>query len=118
MAESTPIRAVMFFVDSPRNAGQWYADHVGGGAPLHVDGDFAWFEVGTLEVGFHPSDDDLNPRGASQVVYWQTDDVEAARQRLLSAGCAPHRGPLTVSPDRQICQVLDPFGNVLGLDGP
>lgn len=40
------------------------------------------------------------------------------RDRLPAAGCTHHRGPLRISPDRRICQVVDPFGRVIGLDGP
>jgi len=34
-----------------------------------------------------------------------------------SRASRPHRGPLRIGPERQICQLMDPFGNVFGLDG-
>ncbi|WP_374583024.1 VOC family protein [Frankia sp. CiP3] len=37
--------------------------------------------------------------------------MDAAHARLLAAGCTHHRGPLTVTEGRRICQVTDPFGN-------
>jgi hypothetical protein len=29
-----------------------------------------------------------------------------------------HRGPLAIDATRSIAQLVDPFGNVFGLDGP
>jgi hypothetical protein len=36
---------------------------------------------------------------------------------MLRAGCESWRGPLRLSPERRICQLRDPFGNIFGLDG-
>lgn len=51
--------------------------------------------------------------------YWSVTEVDAVRQRLLDAGCTPHRGPLDVGDGtgRKIAQLVDPFGNVIGIDG-
>ncbi|WP_371095730.1 VOC family protein [Streptomyces sanglieri] len=48
--------------------------------------------------------------------------VQAARrrvrERLLAAGCEHHRGPLVIGPGRRIAQLRDPFGTVVGIEGP
>ena len=85
------------------------------GRPVIV---YAWFYVDGIEYGFHPADDARNPRGGSPVVCWFVESHDAARGRLLAAGCAPHRGPLRVDGNRQISQLVDPFGTIFGLDGP
>jgi hypothetical protein len=110
------VRAVMLFVDEPRTAAQWWADHLGGHAVVRSKEVFCWYEVGGVEVGFHPPDDQRNPRGGSPVVYWAVAELEAERARLLASGCRAHQGPLTVYATRTICQLVDPFGNVFGLD--
>jgi predicted enzyme related to lactoylglutathione lyase len=108
----------MFFAEEPETCGRWWAEHLAGGIELQVVGDFCCFDVGGVEIGFHPADTDRNPRGGSPVVYWTAMDVHAQRQAFLDAGCTPHRGPNDVEPGRRICQLVDPFGNVFGLDGP
>ena len=114
-----PVRAVMFFAPRPEQSCRWWAQHLGGSAEVHVEpGGFCWFGAGGVEVGFHPADPIRNPVGGSPVIYWAVEDVGATRAGLLAAGCTAHRGPLTVSGDRRICQLVDPFGNVFGLDGP
>ncbi|QMU71441.1 VOC family protein [Streptacidiphilus sp. P02-A3a] len=111
--------AVMAFADSPDEAAAWYGNLLG--VPVHREVSesgavFAWVEHAGVEIGFHPADDERNPRGGSPVVYWRVADVDKALAWLLEAGCTHHRGPLRVSPQRQIAQVIDPFGVVLGVD--
>ncbi|MEV8566750.1 VOC family protein [Streptomyces sp. NPDC051322] len=114
------VRAVMVFSDDPPTSARWWADALGGEARIESDGTavFAWVDVNGVELGFHPADDQRNPRGGSPVVYWSVSSVTATRERLLAAGCTHHRGPLDIDADRHICQLVDPFGTVFGLDGP
>ncbi|MGB8202435.1 MAG: hypothetical protein WCF33_22575 [Pseudonocardiaceae bacterium] len=35
-----------------------------------------------------------------------------------AAGCLHHRSPLRINGQCQICQLTDPFGTIIGLDGP
>ncbi|MFC9228325.1 VOC family protein [Streptomyces decoyicus] len=62
-------------------------------------------------------DEQRNKRGGSPVPYWSVDSLETAREMLLGAGCIHHRGPLDVGDGRKIAQVVDPFGNIIGIDG-
>ena len=114
---ATPLRSVMTFADSPAEVARWWAAALAGDAPVtHLEG-FSFFELDGVEFAFH-HDDGLNLRGASPVVYFAVDDVEAARTRLGAAGATLFRGPLEIDARRRICQMTDPFGNVIGLDGP
>lgn len=107
---------VMVFVDDPEAASRWWSDVLD--TPARTQDGYVWVEIGGVELGFHPADDERNPRGGSTVVYWRVTDLTAARERMLAAGCRPHRGPLRIAADRRICQLTDPFGLVFGLDGP
>ena len=79
---------------------------------------FAWFDVGGVEFGFHPADAGKNPVGGSPVVYLRAEDLAMALNRAESKGARRHRGPLSIGASRSIVQLVDPFGNVFGLDGP
>ena len=79
---------------------------------------FAWFDVGDTEFGFHLSDAENNPVGGSPVVYLRVEDLSAAVTRAESIGARLHRGPLAIDASRSIAQLVDPYGNVFGLDGP
>jgi predicted enzyme related to lactoylglutathione lyase len=105
----------MFFVSQPIEAANWWARAMN--TVAQHEGEYSFVEVGELEFGFHPNDDERNPRGSSTVAYLSTDDFEAKRSHFLRLGCTMHRGPLDVSATRMIAQLTDPFGNVFGLDG-
>ncbi len=108
----------MFFVADPEEACSWWIEHLAPESERRRDGPFWWFEKEGVEVGFHPEDAERNPPGRSTVVYWHADNLEERRQQLIDAGCTPHRGPLVIEPRRKICQLIDPFANCFGLDGP
>lgn len=113
-----PVRAVMFFVQDQPAAAAWYRDVVLGDGEVVEDEGYWYVEVEGVEVGFHPADPERNPPGGSVVTYFSTSHLDRARTAAIAAGATPHRGPLDVAHDRAICQLLDPFGNLFGLDGP
>lgn len=113
------VRAVMIFADDPIVVASWWADLLG--CPndrVSLEGGFVWFGVGDIEFGFHPSDALKNSAGGSPVVYLRVEDHSAAVARAESKGARLHRGPLAIGASRSIAQLIDPFGNVFGLDGP
>ncbi|MER5972131.1 VOC family protein [Streptomyces sp. NPDC002055] len=114
------IRTVMVFVDDPEGAARWWAELLKTEPHFDINGTsiYAWLDIEGIELGFHPASPKSNPHGRSTVPYWVVDDVHQVRERLLDAGCTHHRGPLRVETGRQICQLVDPFGTVFGLDGP
>ena len=115
------VRTVMVFVDDPTAAAFWYAPLFGDPPvqTLPTEGThFAWFETDGIELAFHPTDTELNPGGRSVVAYWSVASVAKARTALLARGATHHRGPIVVDASRSICQLIDPFGTVFGLDGP
>lgn len=112
-----PLRAVMFFVGDQAAAATWYRDVVVGAGEVTEDQGYYFVEVEGVEVGFHPADPDRNPPGRSVVAYFATDHLDEARSAAIQAGAQHHRGPLDISEERAICQLIDPFGNVFGLDG-
>jgi predicted enzyme related to lactoylglutathione lyase len=113
----------MVFTLDPEKSARWWADVLN--AKVHLgdgdgDGDsvYAWFDLDGIEYGFHPAEDHRNPRGGSPVVYWAVDNLHTTREHLLAAGCTHPRSPLRIDKQRQICQLIDPFGTIIGLDGP
>ncbi|MBW3086245.1 hypothetical protein KEM60_02456 [Austwickia sp. TVS 96-490-7B] len=107
----------MFFVDDQEAAATWYRDNILGTGEITENEGYWFLNVDGTEIGFHPADPDRNPSGGSVVVYFATQHLDRARQQALQANATHHRGPLDISADRAICQLIDPFGNVFGLDG-
>lgn len=93
-----------------------YFERPGGGEPAaYVEfrvGDHQ-HELGLVDSRYSPGEPAAHAGGA--VLYWHVDDVEAALDRLLSLGAAPHQ-PVTHRGEGFVtASVVDPFGNVLGV---
>jgi predicted enzyme related to lactoylglutathione lyase len=114
------VSTIMTFAEDPEASARWWARVLATDVHLDVDGNsvYAWIQLGDIEYGFHQADDARNPRGGSPVVYWAVNDLDAARKHLLDAGATHHRGPLQVTPGHRICQLTDPYGTIVGLEGP
>jgi predicted enzyme related to lactoylglutathione lyase len=109
----------MIFADEPIAVASWWADLLE--CPrdrVMFEDEFVFFDVGDIEFGFHPADAGKNSVGGSPVVYLRVDDHSAAVSRAESKGARLYRGPRAIDASRSIAQLMDPFGNVFGLDGP
>lgn len=109
----------MFFVERPLVSAEWWTELLGVSRDqIRIDQDFAYFDAGDIEFGFHLADMEKNPPGRSSVVYVGVEDHAASIERATALGATLHRGPLDVGAERRIAQLVDPFGTVFGLDGP
>jgi predicted enzyme related to lactoylglutathione lyase len=107
---------VLMFVPAVRPAAEWYG-RVLGIAPRFVDENFASIRIGTAELCFHVADAKVPAGRAGQVGYWRVQSVSAARSRFEAAGATLYRGPLGIENGQAICQLADPFGNLVGVIG-
>jgi predicted enzyme related to lactoylglutathione lyase len=88
---------IVVFVDDSPAAARFWAEALD--APHRLADGGALVEPGFAQLFFHPVDrettaagEEKNPRGASAVVYLAVEDFDAARERLLAAGCEPGGG--------------------------
>lgn len=117
------VAQIVVFVEEPHAAARFWGEVLE--APHRLAGGGALVDLPFAELFFHPADDEKtptgeqkNPWGSSTVVYLAVEDLDAARERLIDAGCVPWRGPIEIESRRRICQLRDPFATVWGLDGP
>lgn len=52
------------------------------------------------------------------VLYWSVPAFETAVQHFIVLGAQLYRGPMAIEAGMVMCQLEDPFGNLLGLRGP
>jgi predicted enzyme related to lactoylglutathione lyase len=87
----------------------WYMKFLG--FPPYFDQPFyVGFNVGGYELGLSP--DAAQPSVGS---YWGVKDIVAAHARLLELGAEPRTDIQDVGEGIRVADVLDPFGNVLGI---
>jgi predicted enzyme related to lactoylglutathione lyase len=60
-----------------------------------------------------------NAGTGGSVAYWDVDDIDQLVADCERRGGVAHRGPKTIFAGERLCQVLDPFGNLIGFrQGP
>ena len=105
------LRTVNYPVSDLAKGKQWYTQ-VFGVAPYFDQPFYVGFEIGGFELGLFP---DGQPGSQGAITYWGVDDIEAEVARITALGATVH-GPINeVGEGIKVVELLDPFGNVLGL---
>ncbi len=107
---------VVMFVPAVRAATEWYSSALG--LPIAcLDDNFGYIKVGSYKLCFHVADEKANAGHRGQVAYWRVSSLAQACALLERAGATTYRGPLAIGNGEAVCQMSDPFGNLLGLIG-
>src|SRR5262245_51199598 len=110
---------VMYFAPDRRAATEWYARlfevdiSQAGDEPEHY-----YLQVGNVQIWFSAADAKAGAGTSGHVAYWRVDDLDVARQRAEALGGVLYRGPLHRPDGLTMCQMRDPFGNLIGFVGP
>jgi SulP family sulfate permease len=113
-----PIAAVLVHVSPWREGLDWYEQAFPEATRVDLpDGDFAYLDVGGVHLEIVQSDEKVSSGAAGSVVYWHTDDFDARLKFLTGQGATLYRGPMEIDEGRIMCQVLDPWGNCIGIRG-
>ena len=87
----------------------WYTKALGV-APYFDQPFYVGYNVGGFELGLLP-----DATQSTVGVYWGVADITAAYARLLELGAQPRTEVTDVGDGIRAADVLDPFGNVLGI---
>ncbi|GAA1848297.1 VOC family protein [Microlunatus capsulatus] len=105
---------VFCFVDDLDAAVAWYTERLGT-APVLTAPQLARFDLGGSRLTVHRTDE-FNAGGpAGCVAYWDVEDVDRVTAEWVAGGATAHRGPKTIMTGERLCQLLDPFGNLIGI---
>ena len=116
--------ALIFLVDDVAAATDWYTELLGEAPVFTRPGPgggvtYAKFRVGEGELAL--ADGTRAPRGRAAgpggaIVHWRVDDFAATLARLEAMGAEEYT-PATAHGPFMTAVVVDPFGNLLGLQG-
>jgi predicted enzyme related to lactoylglutathione lyase len=120
MINGCPIAAVLVHVPSVAEALDWYERALAGASRRHLGEpwNFDYLDVGGIMVEIVPSDSKVRSGQAGSVVYWRALNFSAALEHLVSLGGTLYRGPIDIDAGQAMAQVLDPWGNCVGIRGP
>lgn len=112
------IVTVLMFVKDVKKSAEWYKKFLSIDPAECLD-DFASFHISSFYLNLHLADKNSPVSPGGTVVYWNVDNMKEAIAKAISMGGTVYRGPLYVKEtSRTIVQILDPFGNVFGLECP
>jgi predicted enzyme related to lactoylglutathione lyase len=107
---------IRLFVDDVAKSRDWYKSYFGI-EPIEDIGNFSSFRIGQTMLDISVADDKSPLSQGGSVGYWQVDNLEQAVSHAIELGGQIYRGPLRVNEiQKTIVQILDPFGNVFGLE--
>ena len=86
--------------------------------PIELEENFCSFEFGESFFNIHPVDMKSPFSKGGSVGYWLVDDFNGFLEHAKNIGATLYRGPMYVEEIRRsICQIQDPFGNIIGIEG-
>jgi catechol 2,3-dioxygenase-like lactoylglutathione lyase family enzyme len=113
-APFSTVADVFCFVPDLAAATAWYTDRLGVPPGLRAV-QMVRFDLGGSSLTLH-SFDDFNTGGPGGcVAYWDVADVDTVTAEWVRHGATAHRGPKTIMTGERLCQLLDPFGNLIGI---
>ncbi|MDN3650034.1 glyoxalase/bleomycin resistance/dioxygenase family protein [Reinekea marina] len=80
--------------------------------------DFTFLEVNGFALELVLADEKVGSGKSGSVTYWLVESLEYEMERFKSIGSIIYRGPMEIEANQWMCQVTDPFGNLIGLRGP
>lgn len=80
--------------------------------------DFRALRIGDFLIEVVRSDEKVPSGRAGTVLYWGVADLLEAVAHFRQLGAEIYRGPMQIEHGLGMCQVTDPFGNLIGLRGP
>ena len=116
---TSPIAAVLVHVADVSEGLAWYerafpqAERRRIHEPLPIE----YLFIAGVMLEIVPADAKVASGAAGSVVYWWVENFDAALEHFQSIGGKLYRGPLDIEEGQRMCQVLDPWGNAVGLRG-
>ncbi|EIY8044292.1 glyoxalase/bleomycin resistance/dioxygenase family protein [Vibrio vulnificus] len=97
---------------------QWYQQAFPEAVPMHLpDFDFTVLDVDGFSIEIVQSDDKVSEGKKGTVLYWDVRDLSVELSRFEALGASLYRGPMEIENGLSMCQLEDPFGNLIGLRG-
>ncbi|MFN3239640.1 MAG: VOC family protein [Pseudomonadales bacterium] len=113
---SNPIAAIMIHAADWQRAYEWYRSAFPNAKEVQVEEyEFRYLKIGNIALEIVQADEKVSAGTAGTVVYWQTNHFDARLKYLLDLGAELYRGPKRIEKGKRMCQVKDPFGNLIGL---
>nr|WP_270049283.1 VOC family protein [Ignatzschineria rhizosphaerae] len=117
MKVMTPI-AVLIHVQNVQEGLKWYKKAFPMAEEIYLPAfDFTLLSIGTFSIEIVQADAKVGQGKCGSVLYWLVEDFDQAIEHFERLGAKLYRGPMMLDQGMRMCQVEDPFGNLIGLKG-
>ncbi|SHO56871.1 glyoxalase/bleomycin resistance/dioxygenase family protein [Vibrio quintilis] len=79
--------------------------------------DFTVLDLNGFAIEIVQADEKVGSGKKGTVLYWSVDNLSESLAFFQSLGATLYRGPLEIENGLVMCQLEDPFGNLIGLRG-
>ncbi len=113
----TPV-AVLVHVPDMAKGLEWYQKAFPDAIPTyHPEFDFTVLNLNGFSLEIVQADTKVGTGKKGTVIYWSVSSLSMALAHFESIGAFLYRGPMEIENELYMCQVEDPFGNLIGLRG-
>jgi len=109
--------ANLIHVGNVEQALDWYRQAFPESTICQTEG-FTFLDVNGFALELVLADTKVGSGKCGSVTYWEVSDLESEISRFKAIGSSVYRGPIIIGFGVGMCQVTDPFGNLIGLRGP
>jgi len=111
--------AILIHVENIKAGFDWYAKAFPTALVKKLpDSHFTVLEIDGFQLEIVQADEKVAAGKFGTVLYWQVENLTQSLQDFIAIGATLYRGPLAIENKLFMCQVVDPFGNLIGLRGP
>ncbi|EKA7375353.1 glyoxalase/bleomycin resistance/dioxygenase family protein [Vibrio parahaemolyticus] len=108
--------AILIHVPNVEKGLAWYQNAFPSAKPIyHPDSDFTVLELEGFSIEIVQADSKVGVGKNGTVLYWSVVELETSLQHFQSLGAKLYRGPMAIENGLIMCQLEDPFGNLIGL---
>ncbi len=83
----------------------------------HSDFDFTVLDLNGFSIEIVQADEKVGSGKNGTVLYWSVNNLSKSLAYFEALGAKLYRGPMEIENGLSMCQVEDPFGNLIGLRG-
>ncbi|HCM0799014.1 VOC family protein [Vibrio parahaemolyticus] len=110
--------AVLVHVPDVAKGFEWYKKAFPEAVAVHYsEVDFTALDLNGFSLEIVQEDEKVDSGKSGSVLYWSVASLSAAVAHFESLGARLYRGPMEIENGLSMCQVEDPFGNLIGLRG-
>ncbi len=110
--------ALLIHVQDVQAGIEWYKRAFPFAQPTYIEEfDFTVLELDGFSLEIVQADSKVDAGKKGTVLYWSVPSLETSMAHFEQLGATLYRGPMVIENGFGMCQMEDPFGNLLGLRG-